>query len=1085
MTMRIRVAGLGDIAPETVWGSVELSVAANGEASLSQIAVRDVGFTPYSFVTGSKVEVDLGPGTRNIWGGYLIKSSRQAWFPADDPDRKHRRWGLSLVDNNILFAKRIAFRKSNPSKVEGPLYKATAYDDDVIATLVEDWLDLSFDDIDTVSRVQRVASIYWGQPIYPYNGGMTWGEAMDSISQFPAAVFALDPDWNLVYGDVDDENAPFALKDRPGPGDVGYREFTHWADGTKLGNDVYAWGFGKGSNHPVFRHLASDASISDHLLWQEAVVAYDIWKQDTIDKVADSILNGSPSSKRGRKNDREAIDLTIHEHGLRIADRVHVVNAEYGVDDVYPIRKMKINPVNADDARYEMTLSHEIDRWGFGDPSPPFSNPNPSSGPGTDLPGPCVGPGCDDGPGPGGCADAICGITDTFNRAGVPSDPLGTSDAGIEWVDGYDMEGVTYYFGWLNNGLASIRSFWSAPPDSGPILFYDFPFPFYSTITSLGTEFDFVKASVSALVDGQWVKLTWQQEWAPDANNLVLVELYLDGALQASWTGVDPLPIVIIDVFPGDGSFPVELNITGSGVEGRVNGRTISFAMAASSVTAYRLSVDGSGDLGTGFDDLNIRGLNRCAGYCVTDSFNRSDGPVGTADCGIAWETSAYLYNGQMIGSGGDGGAVQAMLPGSIPFPVHAVIDIVECPDYLRVETTTASGLATVTLEYEYDISAWRLRVSLSDGTNEATGYVGMDPHPTGILTINLTNDSLTASLAGHTATVSVSESTPGTLATITSATDWFMEWGASTPYTGRFDNLNIASLNRCGDPNHPCYRDCTVLTPVFTDTFQRSVTGSFGTADTGQAWTCEGETASIVVGSGHAEVLVSTDPLVAYSVASQKVYVDVADGCAIEVDLHLVSGITQDWWAGLAIAAGDDGQSIVETGQIDGVVWPSGLVPTSMFTLRLVRSGASAIGSIVQDGIALWTSSPAGSRWDSITLSQSIADWSGTNPGSVTVSVDGVRMVCLGCVDILPEAGGGGGASTGQRTDIATRVSSTIYQLAMQFVERSPKVSVDGLKQTYGVTYTEDAATGQIIFNDPLDPSDTVVVTYYANGSL
>ena len=370
MPARIIVEGLGDIAPAAIWPMVDLQSASQGQSLISTIAIRDLGIHPTAFLAGKRVTVDLGPGQPALWSGYILVGSRRFFFDVDNPDAHQRQWILTLADINYLFTKRFTLNKAHPEKVEGPMYKSETYDDDVVKLLCSDWLDLSFDDLDVTSGVERVASIYYGQATNPWSAGASWRDAMDSISQLPASVYYIDPDRKLIYTDAGTESAPFSLSDHPDASQRGYRMFTEWEDGTQFCNDGYAWGFGKGANHGVFRRVSDDDSIEAHGLWQDASVITGIYKQETIDKVADSIVNGSPSSRRGRRNPIHSIDLTTDADGLRVGQKVRVIEGD--LDIVLPIRRAKITFASPERAQYSLHLSEAVDKWGFMDPPLPF-----------------------------------------------------------------------------------------------------------------------------------------------------------------------------------------------------------------------------------------------------------------------------------------------------------------------------------------------------------------------------------------------------------------------------------------------------------------------------------------------------------------------------------------------------------------------------------------------------------------------------------------------------------------------------------------------------------------------------------------
>lgn len=377
--VRVILEQLGDIAPIVVWAQTSLETALGGNASMGRIVIRDLGPDTGQFVTGQRVLVDLGPGTRPIYAGYVWRANRRFWFPVDYPDTMHRQWVLTVVDIAVLFRERVVYNQAAPAQIKGPKYLPVTYDNTAVNELTANWLDLTADDIDVSSGVHRVGPITGGEPFtYPWNAGQTWADAMTTIAKLPAAAFGLTPSRVLIYVDVDQRNVPFYLSDEPGPNNVGYREMLILIDGSQLVTEVYAWGAGQGDNKMVLSHRIDAAAVALHGLWQEGISSYAIWKQATIDKVTDSVLNGSPTSHRGHKYDRVEIRAVTHEHGLVIGDRVRFISKIWGYDDVIPVRKMVMTFPTPNEVRYELVLSHEIDEWGFEDPRPPW--------PGTQVP---------------------------------------------------------------------------------------------------------------------------------------------------------------------------------------------------------------------------------------------------------------------------------------------------------------------------------------------------------------------------------------------------------------------------------------------------------------------------------------------------------------------------------------------------------------------------------------------------------------------------------------------------------------------------------------------------------------------------
>lgn len=399
---RILIDGIGDIAPNVIWSQTEINAAAQGDASLSTLILRDFDVSPYAFLTGKRVIMDFGSDETRFFGGYLWKASRRHWFPVDDPTHIQRQWRLQLVDNNILFTRRVVFKKADPAHVGGPMYgpgilsspcdetAGIVYDDTAIAELVANWLDLSIDGIDASTLVHEVASITYGQVMEPWNAGMTFGDAMKIIAQLPAAIFYLNQWWQLIYADVDVATAPFGLSDRPAAdGAQGYREMTIWDDGSHLANDALGWGAGKGVDHMVFDRETDTASVAEHRLWQDGFTLWNVWCQPTIDKYIHTDLYGSPSSLRGRKDEVQSVELVTHAQGLYPGQVVRFRNHEYGVDVNIPVRSSKITFDAPNVPKYTLKLAHVLDKYGFQDPSPKFPG---GGGPGGKKPPPGLPP---------------------------------------------------------------------------------------------------------------------------------------------------------------------------------------------------------------------------------------------------------------------------------------------------------------------------------------------------------------------------------------------------------------------------------------------------------------------------------------------------------------------------------------------------------------------------------------------------------------------------------------------------------------------------------------------------------------------
>lgn len=140
----------------------------------------------------------------------------------------------------------------------------------------------------------------------------------------------------------------------------GVRELEIEFDGHGLKNDMLVWGAGQGASRVVFSRAEDETSITEHGLWQDGLFAASLWRQATVDRVADSHVNGSPQNKRGGKDDAVSVRCALFAHGLRVADKSNVRSEVFDYEDVLPIREMKLT-FERGVPRYDLTLSHEID----------------------------------------------------------------------------------------------------------------------------------------------------------------------------------------------------------------------------------------------------------------------------------------------------------------------------------------------------------------------------------------------------------------------------------------------------------------------------------------------------------------------------------------------------------------------------------------------------------------------------------------------------------------------------------------------------------------------------------------------------
>jgi hypothetical protein len=574
----IRYDGL-DITSTVIFRDAIFATQVNGRPGECQFRIRDETLA-LAMTTGKPLTLDVG-GVR-VWTGYVAKVRRVYAFPAFSTPNA-RLFQVEGVDVNILFLRRYVFKQSDPAHLEGPTYTGVTSDTTALTELLSNWLDLSGDGIDTSSLVGHVGNINIDQPAYPWSGSFTWGQAMTEIAKIEGAIFYIDPQKRLVYTDVDTPNAPFGVSDRPTAGQVGFREGEILFDGGGLINDFMGWGISGAAPQPIFKRVEDSASIAAHGLWQFGGIYAGVWKQPTLDKIANTSVYGSPNNKRGAKDDRVAIEVVVLEPGFVAGQKVAFESEAFGYSDVIPIRRMEIRFPTPADAFFKLLLSHEIDELGFMDPWPPFRwGPPPFSDftippfggipPIPPIPPIPVPPGC----GPAGAGSRF----DNFNRS--VSSGWGTSDAGYEWTShGAATTSVNGFFGlaritqsdemdfdivnstgpWAlaagflmraRINLGQVYSFDSGSDDprTNTDIYFDFGGPATLQLNvdnGAASNRGFIK-----LVIGSGGPSFTKKDWLANTPYIVELEfrpsttcrarIYVDGTVPPDWQVVDPLP---------------------------------------------------------------------------------------------------------------------------------------------------------------------------------------------------------------------------------------------------------------------------------------------------------------------------------------------------------------------------------------------------------------------------------------------------------------------------------------------------------------------------------------------------------------
>ncbi len=350
-----------DIADDVVVSSAEFSSSANGISGQCHFRVKDTPNTR-AFVIGK--ELLLRVNGLNVWRGYVSSVKRVYAFEAEDRAvLKARFFDIEGWDINILFTKRIVYERANPARLGARLYSADNTSDLVVLRdLFDDFLALDADGLNTTKLVEHVGSVNIDQPANPITPAYPWMATMRSITALTNAIWYIDPDKCVVHTDVDTPNAPWALSDAPNnTTSLGYREMTLINDATQMVNDALIWGLMLGGDHVAFHREEDATSETAHGRWQYGELNGSMYKTATVTRRAESIVDGSPLSKRGAKDDKVSLAVTTFQDGFRVAQKVDFTSEVFGFNDVIPIRRMDINFVSRHKLRYRLFISHEID----------------------------------------------------------------------------------------------------------------------------------------------------------------------------------------------------------------------------------------------------------------------------------------------------------------------------------------------------------------------------------------------------------------------------------------------------------------------------------------------------------------------------------------------------------------------------------------------------------------------------------------------------------------------------------------------------------------------------------------------------
>ena len=267
---------------------------------------------------------------------------------------------LTGVDYNVFFHKRFLYDKLHPTNAQMTVFPADTPDDEVLTYYTANHLDLGGDGLDTTSMIENVGTPSQDDEISGA-AGWSWWSFLVHMRFHTGAIDYIDPDKRVVHTDVDTPTADFGISDDPNGTEVGCRELEIDFDAAEMRNDALVWGVGLGNREAVFSRVRDTAAITQHGLWQVGQFLPMVWRQATVDRIADSWGYGSPQNKRGGKDDRVAATCVVFEPTFRVAQKVTLRSAVWGFTDAIPIRDIEIDFPTPFHPRFSLTLSHEID----------------------------------------------------------------------------------------------------------------------------------------------------------------------------------------------------------------------------------------------------------------------------------------------------------------------------------------------------------------------------------------------------------------------------------------------------------------------------------------------------------------------------------------------------------------------------------------------------------------------------------------------------------------------------------------------------------------------------------------------------
>jgi hypothetical protein len=359
-TVVISIEGT-DITDDIIFSDAEFVTSAKGAAGQARFRIKDLRHEK-SFVVGNSLTLDID-GIRK-WSGYVMAIHRGYFWDGSphpcDTNLVPRYLLIEGADANILLNKRVLYDKVNGETVKLTAFPAGTDGQTIVNYYVANHTDLPADGV-TTTLVENLGTPSVDSEI---SGSASWrvNDFMRYVNYNLGGIWYLNPNFDLVFTDVDTPSAAYGISDQPGVGEVGCRDLQILSSASDMRNDALVWGVGQGpSGIPVFSREQDSASIALHGRWQKGDFNQSVYKQATVDHIAHSYVYGSPVSKRGGKDDQVTIKCTVFTPDFTVAEKVPLRSAVFGYSDVVPIRSQRITFPTKDQPKYDLTLSFDVD----------------------------------------------------------------------------------------------------------------------------------------------------------------------------------------------------------------------------------------------------------------------------------------------------------------------------------------------------------------------------------------------------------------------------------------------------------------------------------------------------------------------------------------------------------------------------------------------------------------------------------------------------------------------------------------------------------------------------------------------------